>query len=97
MPSPSAQLLPLSGGSPIKSATGPNANGTAAPVERPDLAPSSNPKDLMQKTNSQMMDNTDAIGSMNLKSTQARAFFGKLYFTKNIYLLFVVNCVLHLG
>ncbi|XP_057469880.1 transcription factor PIF3-like [Actinidia eriantha] len=73
MPSPPAQLLPLSGGPPINSATGPNANGMAALMERPDSAPSSNSKALIQNTNSQVMDNADASGSMNQKSTQRQA------------------------
>ncbi|PSS00340.1 Transcription factor like [Actinidia chinensis var. chinensis] len=73
MPSPPAQLLPLSGGPPINSAPGPNANGMAAVVEHPDSAPSSNSKTSIQNTNSQVMDNADASDSMNQKSTQCQA------------------------
>ena len=87
MPSPPAQLLPLSGGPPINSAPGPNANGMAAVVEHPDSAPSSNSKTSIQNTNSQVMDNADASDSMNQKSTQVCAFFSKLYFTKKLNFL----------
>ncbi|KAE9445775.1 hypothetical protein C3L33_22327, partial [Rhododendron williamsianum] len=79
MSSPRAHLMPLSGGPPINLAGGLNANGTAAAVEVPNLAPTTNSKDLLETTNSQMVHNTDANSSMNQESSQVC----ELYVMKN--------------
>ncbi|XP_058215277.1 transcription factor PIF3-like isoform X2 [Rhododendron vialii] len=70
MSSPRAHLMPLPGGPPINLAGGLNANGTAAAVEVPNSAPTTNSKDLLGTTNSQMVHNTDASSSMNQESSQ---------------------------
>lgn len=74
-----APRVPFSGVPPINSAIELNATGMAAPVELPNSAPSSNPKDLIQNANSQMMHNANANAnastSMNHTSTQVCAFF----------------------
>ncbi|KAF7127768.1 hypothetical protein RHSIM_Rhsim11G0106200 [Rhododendron simsii] len=65
-----APRVPFSGVAPINSAIELNATGMATPVELPNSAPSSNPKDLIQNANSQMMHN--ASTSMNHTSTQCQ-------------------------
>ncbi|KAI8531833.1 hypothetical protein RHMOL_Rhmol11G0166700 [Rhododendron molle] len=65
-----APRVPFSGVPPINSAMELNATRMAAPVELPNSAPSSNPKDLIQNANSQMMHNANASTSMNHTSTQ---------------------------
>ncbi|KAL7001620.1 ATP-dependent DNA helicase pif3 [Sarracenia purpurea var. burkii] len=69
---PLTPLVPLSGRPPINSSVGLNATGTAAPVEVPKSAPSSNSKDSIQKTNSQVVRNTHASSPMNQKSSQSQ-------------------------
>lgn len=79
MSSPRAHLMPLPGGPPINLAGGLNANGTAAAVEVPNSAPTTNSKDLLETTNLQMVHNTDANSSMNQESSQVC----ELYVMKN--------------
>lgn len=79
MSSPRAHLMHLPGGPPINLAGGLNANGTAAAVEVPNSAPTTNSKDLLGTTNSQMVHNTDASSSMNQESSQVC----ELYVMKN--------------
>ncbi|GFY94343.1 phytochrome interacting factor 3 [Actinidia rufa] len=74
MSAPHAPTVPFLGGPPINSAVELNASRMAAPVEFPNSAPSSNPKDLIQNANLQMMHNTDAGSSLNqASSSQCRA------------------------
>lgn len=68
--SPRAHLMPLPGGPPINLAGGLKGNETAAAVEVPNSAPTTNSKDFLVTTNSQMVHNTDASSSMNQESSQ---------------------------
>lgn len=70
MSSPRPHLMPLSGGPAINLALGQNANGTAATVKVPNTAPTTNSKDLLETTNSQMVRNSDVSSSMNQESSQ---------------------------
>ncbi|PSS08449.1 Transcription factor like [Actinidia chinensis var. chinensis] len=69
---PRAPTVPFSGGPPMNSSVELNASRMTAPVEFPNSAPSSNPKDLIHNVNLQMMHNTDAGSSMNQASSQCR-------------------------
>jgi phytochrome-interacting factor 3 len=74
MSMPRAPLIPLSGGSLMKSATGLNACGVVGPLENMDSAPASSSKDPMQNVNSQVMQSTGANSSMCETSSQVWAF-----------------------
>ncbi|XP_012088811.1 transcription factor PIF3 isoform X2 [Jatropha curcas] len=72
MPYPCAPLMPMSGGSLLKTTMGMNAGGVAGPMNNLDSAPVSGSKDSIQNVNSRTMQNCGANISMNQTSRQCQ-------------------------